>query len=93
MIAVDLGEEAANRGDYGRSVGRVNQVETVAEAWKLDVTDFCTRYRSQSRDERTCLRHGNERVRAAMDHQERRCQCMSLVDRRGREKDLGVSGL
>ena len=70
--AVDLGEEAANRGDYGRSVRRVDQVETVAEAGKLDVSDFGARYRSQPRDERTRFCHGDDSIRAAMDDQERR---------------------
>src|SRR3954470_17364884 len=76
-ILMDLTEESADGGDDRSGSCAVDEVETVTDAWQLDVADGLGRHGSQLADERARFPDRDEAVAAAV-HDEKRWR--SLVD-------------
>ena len=64
-------EESSDGSDNRGSTCSVDQIETVADAWQLDITHGRRGHGSQLLDERARLANRNEAVTAAVYHEKR----------------------
>src|SRR3954452_18219916 len=92
LVSVNFVEEQPDCRGHRPGSGAVGHVETVSCSWQLHVTDDRAGHAAQLLDEVPRLLHRNDRVTAAVDHQERRRTAVRAGDRRGLSEDLRVSG-
>src|ERR1700712_4141379 len=88
LVSVNFVGEQANCHGHRARASTVGHVEAVSGARQLDVTHHRAGLAAQLRDEVPRLLNRNDRVAAAVDHQERRCTGMGAGDRRRPPEDL-----
>ena len=93
FLKVDLTEKSSDSGDNCTSTCSVDQIETVTDAWQLDITHGRRGHGSQRVDERARLVDRNEAVTASVDNEKRWRGFVDPIHRRCRAKHLGVASL